>query len=108
MKALRLSILFLFVVSCGVDQQSKISIPKGTNSKSSGFSTTITSSDSHPDKKFPSSWSVTRKILKGGKQEGVELLTIDNGKLEISLIPTRGMGILDVKMGEIRLGWIRL
>ena len=35
----------------------------------------------------------------------MELLTINNGKLEITVIPTRGMGILDVKMGGIRLGW---
>ena len=35
----------------------------------------------------------------------MELLTLDNGKLKITIIPTRGMGILDVKMDGIRLGW---
>ena len=66
---------------------------------------TLTDSDSHPGKSFSSPWSVTRTLLKGGKQEGVELLTLDNGKLKIVVIPTRGMGILEVLSGEIRLGW---
>ena len=46
-----------------------------------------------------------KTVLKGGKQEGVELITLDNGKLRIAVIPARGMGILDVRMGDIRLGW---
>ena len=66
---------------------------------------TLTDSESHPDKSFSSPWSVTRTLLKGGKQEGVELLTLDNGKLKIIVIPSRGMGILEVLSGEIRLGW---
>ena len=56
----------------------------------------LTDSASHPDKSFSSPWSVTRNRLKGGKQEGVELLTLDNGKLKIVVIPTLGMGILEV------------
>src|ERR1700730_2059017 len=39
-------------------------------------------------------WSVRTTVLHGGKQEGVELIAIDNGKLSITLIPTRGMSIL--------------
>ncbi|MBP52454.1 MAG: DUF4432 domain-containing protein [Opitutae bacterium] len=66
---------------------------------------TLTDSTSHPDKSFSSPWSVSRKLLKGGKQEGVELLTLDNGKLKIVVIPTRGMGILEVTLGNLRLGW---
>lgn len=62
-------------------------------------------SSAHPDKSFSSPWSVTRTLLQGGKQDGVELLTLDNGKLKIVVIPTRGMGILEVTMGELRLGW---
>ena len=66
---------------------------------------TIESSTGHKDKTFASPWSVTKTVLKGGKQEGVELITLDNGKLRIAVIPARGMGILDVRMGDIRLGW---
>ena len=105
MKALLLPLLILFFASCGVEQQSKVPSPSATNSESSISITTISCSVSHPNKQFASQWSVTREILKGGKQEGVELLTLDNGKLKITVIPTRGMGILDVKMDGIRLGW---
>jgi hypothetical protein len=35
----------------------------------------------------------------------VDLVTIDNGKLKITVIPTRGMGILSVTSGDVRLGW---
>ena len=105
MKALLLPLLILFFTSCGVEQQSKVSIPPAMDSESSVSIITITSSVSHPNKQFASQWSVTREILNGGKQEGVELLTLDNGKLKITVIPTRGMGILDVKMEGVRLGW---
>jgi len=54
---------------------------------------------------FPAGCSVEKRRLHGGKQEGVDLITIDNGKIKIRVIPTRGMGILDVVMGDIRLGW---
>lgn len=50
-------------------------------------------------------WSVEKTTLHGGKQEGVELVTIDNGRLQITVIPTRGMSVLDVKSGDMRLGW---
>jgi hypothetical protein len=56
-----------------------------------------------PDCPIP--WSIRKLALHGGKQEGVELVIIDNGKLRISVIPTRGMGILDVVCGDVRLGW---
>ena len=52
-----------------------------------------------------SPWSITMKTLHGGKQEGVQLVTIDNGKTTISLIPTRGLSIYEVKSGDVRLGW---
>ena len=50
-------------------------------------------------------WSITSQTLHGGKQEGVDLVTLDNGKLSIRIIPTRGMSILDVTHGALRLGW---
>lgn len=50
-------------------------------------------------------WSVRKKRLSGGKQDGVDLVVIDNGRLTITLVPTRGMGILRVEMRDLRLGW---
>jgi len=49
--------------------------------------------------------SVTKTSLHGGRQEGVELITIDNGAMQITVIPTRGMNILEVRHGDVRLGW---
>jgi Domain of unknown function (DUF4432) len=50
-------------------------------------------------------WSVRQQRLHGGKQDGVDLIVIDNGRMTITLVPTRGMGILRVVMGDFRLGW---
>ena len=50
-------------------------------------------------------WSVRRQRLHGGKQDGVDLIVVDNGRLTITLVPTRGMGILRVVLGDLRLGW---
>lgn len=68
---------------------------------------TLLSSSGRKSFEAEAKWSVTRSVLRGGKQEGVELITIDNGKLLITVVPTRGMGILDVrqKNGDVRLGW---
>ena len=58
-----------------------------------------------PGYKGDAKWHIRKRILQGGKQEGVELIEVDNGKLRFRVIPTRGMGILDVNLGDVRLGW---
>ncbi|HEU4679983.1 MAG TPA: DUF4432 family protein, partial [Terrimicrobiaceae bacterium] len=50
-------------------------------------------------------WSVKKVTLHGGRQEGVETIVVDNGRLKITVCPTRGMGVLAVTMGDILLGW---
>lgn len=50
-------------------------------------------------------WSVRKLTLHGGKQEGVDVIVVDNGKLIFTVIPTRGMSVLDAKCGDLRLGW---
>ncbi|MSQ95701.1 MAG: DUF4432 family protein [Gemmataceae bacterium] len=50
-------------------------------------------------------WNSYVHTLRGGKQEGVRIIRLDNGKMQIDLIPTRGMGILAVTMGDLKLGW---
>ncbi len=53
----------------------------------------------------PTPWFVRMHRLHGGRQEGVDVITIDNGRMRLRLSPTRGMGILDAEMGPLRLGW---
>ncbi|MFC1539242.1 aldose 1-epimerase family protein [Candidatus Latescibacterota bacterium] len=53
----------------------------------------------------PINWSIKKYILHGGKQEGVDVIEINNGRLTITVIPTRGMGIYKVLCDDIRLGW---
>jgi hypothetical protein len=51
-------------------------------------------------------FSVEKKSLHGGKQTGVDVIIINNGDMEITLIPTRGMGIFNVtRAGKRVLGW---
>jgi hypothetical protein len=54
---------------------------------------------------WSAAWSVRKWTLHGGKQEGVELIEVNNSKLRFTVIPTRGMGVLAVRMGDVRLGW---
>lgn len=50
-------------------------------------------------------WRISLRQLYGGRQEGVQVIQIDNGMIQMSLIPTRGMAIYEVRKGELRLGW---
>ena len=51
------------------------------------------------------SWRLVKTVLHGGRQEGVDLLTVDNGALRFRICATRGMGLWDGQAGDIRLGW---
>lgn len=50
-------------------------------------------------------WSVHSYTLRGGLQEGVQVVEIDNGKLRFAVLPTRGMGIWKGDCGDVELGW---
>lgn len=50
-------------------------------------------------------FSIKKYILHGGKQEGVDVIEVDNGRLSFVVIPTRGMNVLHVTQGDLRLGW---
>ena len=43
--------------------------------------------------------------LRGGRQEGLHQLTIDNGAIRLILLPQRGMGIWKAWAGETEIGW---
>ncbi|MBV8214953.1 MAG: aldose 1-epimerase family protein [Verrucomicrobia bacterium] len=51
------------------------------------------------------SWSITKSYLAGGRQEGTEIVEIDNGALKFVVVPTRGMSIWRAEIQGIRLGW---
>ena len=50
-------------------------------------------------------FSVSVRNLHGGRQEGVCIVDIDNGVMKISVVPTRGMNVLEAVAGKVRLGW---
>ncbi len=50
-------------------------------------------------------FSVSLRILHGGRQEGVTIVDIDTGAMKISIVPTRGMNVLEAVAGKVRLGW---
>jgi hypothetical protein len=50
-------------------------------------------------------WSVVKHTLRGGRREGVEVVTVDTGAMRFDVLPTRGMGIWKAHAGEMRLGW---
>jgi hypothetical protein len=50
-------------------------------------------------------WRISKYTLKGGKQHGVDLVEIANGRLTVVVVPTRGMGVLEAFTDEILLGW---
>lgn len=50
-------------------------------------------------------FSVTLRTLHGGRQEGVSIIDIDNGLMKLSVVPTRGMNVLQASVGDVRLGW---
>ena len=54
-----------------------------------------------PDKPF----SVGMRVLHGGRQEGVSIVDIDTGAMRISVVPTRGMNVLEAVSGDVRIGW---
>jgi hypothetical protein len=50
------------------------------------------------------SWSVRKYVLRGGRQEGIDVVDINNGKLNFTVVPSRGMSILKANIADLRLG----
>jgi hypothetical protein len=50
-------------------------------------------------------WSVELKTLHGGRQEGVQVIEVDNGAMRFTIVPTRGFEIWKAQAGKLRLGW---
>ncbi|AQL36987.1 MULTISPECIES: aldose 1-epimerase family protein [Pseudomonas syringae group] len=50
-------------------------------------------------------FTITLRTLHGGRQEGVSIIDIDNGTMKLSVVPTRGMNVLQASVGDVRMGW---
>jgi hypothetical protein len=53
----------------------------------------------------PIDWHVTKRTLRTGLSQGVDVVEIDNGRLKTIIVPTRGMGIWRAFMNGRELGW---
>src|SRR4051812_22885520 len=53
----------------------------------------------------PPACRISKKILSGGRSDGVELIEVDNGCLKLALLPQRGMGIWKAWLDGIEFGW---
>lgn len=53
----------------------------------------------------PVAWRLQMNSLHGGKQDETEVISLENGKMTIFVIPTRGMGLLSVVRDNVRVGW---
>ena len=61
--------------------------------------------DSGAGKNGQVAWSVRKYTLRGGKQAGVDVVEVNNGKLRFTVVPTRGMNVHELYCGDVRLGW---
>jgi galactose mutarotase-like enzyme len=50
-------------------------------------------------------FSVAKWRLHGGLRDGVDVVEVDNGTLRFVVVPTRGMGMWEATLGDLRLGW---
>jgi hypothetical protein len=50
-------------------------------------------------------WKLLLRQCRGGRSDGVHVVSLDNGTMSIDVLPTRGMGIWRVKRGDKTLGW---
>jgi len=64
----------------------------------------LTSAEMQPESSLPA-WKVGKRVLHGGRQEGVEVIEVDSGAMKFTVVPTRGMSIWRGEVGELSLGW---
>jgi hypothetical protein len=53
----------------------------------------------------PYEWSIEKKRLRGGVQEGVDVIEVGNGRLSFTVVPTRGLGIWKGQFDGCPLDW---
>lgn len=50
-------------------------------------------------------WSISKTRLRGGLSDGVDVVTLDNGALSMSVLPTRGMGLWKGSFRGLPIEW---
>jgi galactose mutarotase-like enzyme len=50
-------------------------------------------------------WSVSKRTLRGGLSDGVDVVEVNNGAFSVRLLPTRGMGLWKADYQGTALGW---
>lgn len=50
-------------------------------------------------------WRIEKRRLYGGPSDGVDIVTVNNGALSFTVVPTRGMGIWRGEFKGASLGW---
>ena len=50
-------------------------------------------------------YSIEKKTLRGGLSDGVDAITVNNGKFSFTILPTRGMNVWKAWLGESEIGW---
>ena len=50
-------------------------------------------------------YHIKKRRLQGGLQDGVDLIEVETSKMSVGILPTRGMGIWYVKVGQENFGW---
>lgn len=50
-------------------------------------------------------WSVSKRMLRGGLRDGVDLIEVHNGALSFAVLPTRGMSLWRGDYHGLPLGW---
>ena len=87
------------------DRHSKVLIDTATNLATADWN--VTSKEWGGGK---TAWSVSLRTLHGGRQEGVQVIEVDNGAMRFTIVPTRGFEVWKAEVirpgaGKLRLGW---
>jgi hypothetical protein len=57
------------------------------------------------DLKIDRKWVIDKRRLEGGISDGVDIITVNNGVLSFTVVPTRGMGLWRGEFKGTTLGW---
>lgn len=52
-----------------------------------------------------SAWEISKRTLRSGLSDGVDVVTLDNGALSMSILPTRGMGLWKGSFRGLPIEW---